>query len=377
MIAVISTFFNPAKYKLNVKNLKRFRECLGVDGADFFLCEVSFDGEYETDACHKIIANKNQVLWQKERIVNLMIERLPEKYDKFVWLDTDLIFTDPDWLRKMDEALDEFNVVQGFSHIYYTDDAGKVDRTSVSYMEAVRSGAGFGAPGGCWGARLDALPDRKIIDNHVVGGGDHLLVNAWLGKPDAMFPTNIRQRIVYLQDYLKQNEAIDGRVGCLAGGIIHLYHGDRVNRQYTQRHEILFDEKFDPNKDIEIAKNGLWEWATEKPEFHRKVKDYFYDRKEDDATVSELVPFSNGPDPIELPTVQTVQDSNITFTATPAALPPCKYRGESYRLAVCKPCKEDGNPLKIKVFGCYQFGECSSNGIEGTKKCTTCEKIEP
>ncbi len=38
---------------------------------------------------------------------------------------------------------------------------------------------------------------------------------------------------------------------------------------------------FDPKADIALDHNGCWEWSSDKPELHRRVKQYFASRKED------------------------------------------------------------------------------------------------
>jgi hypothetical protein len=43
--------------------------------------------------------DQTNVLWQKERLLNLALQRLPEHCTKVVWLDADTFFTNPNWVR--------------------------------------------------------------------------------------------------------------------------------------------------------------------------------------------------------------------------------------------------------------------------------------
>jgi hypothetical protein len=56
-------------------------------------------------------------------------------------------------------------------------------------------------------------------------------------------------------------------------------HGQLSNRQYLERHNILADNFFDPHKDIVMNNDKCWEWATNKPELHRQLDQYFQARR--------------------------------------------------------------------------------------------------
>ena len=56
------------------------------------------------------------VMWQKERLLNLTIDRVPDRYTKIVWVDADVLFTNPRWIVEASERLDDFPVIQPFSH---------------------------------------------------------------------------------------------------------------------------------------------------------------------------------------------------------------------------------------------------------------------
>ena len=86
------------------------------------------------------------VLWQKERLLNIAVSRLPARARKVAWLDGDLLFADPDWAgetaRLLDdepevfaqywEAMAEHNVAAQLASIKVpaTFIAGKTDRAS-------------------------------------------------------------------------------------------------------------------------------------------------------------------------------------------------------------------------------------------------------
>ena len=56
------------------------------------------------------------VLWQKERLLNLTIDRVPDRYTKIAWIDADMLFDNARWAVEASDRLDEFPVIQLFSH---------------------------------------------------------------------------------------------------------------------------------------------------------------------------------------------------------------------------------------------------------------------
>jgi hypothetical protein len=47
------------------------------------------------------------------------------------------------------------------------------------------------------------------------------------------------------------------------------------------RHQAILNHAYDPQTDIKLV-NDVYEWATDKTEMHKMIKDYFYSRMEDD-----------------------------------------------------------------------------------------------
>jgi len=64
------------------------------------------------------------------------------------------------------------------------------------------------------------------------------------------------------------------------GIVLHIWHGDRADRDYTHRYQILLLNNYDPVHDVRVNADGVLEWSTEKPKLHRQVNEYFNNRKE-------------------------------------------------------------------------------------------------
>lgn len=274
MLACVVVFFNPHKYRRILKNFFTFCENF-PKSIPLYVVEASFDGSFETDAKYKIRANpSNQYMWQKERMINWVVDKLPDRYDRYMYSDCDLIF--PDRFEKL--VLESDGVVQCFEYINFLDTDKNIISTNQSSIKWVLDKTGtYGSPGGAWAYPRDVVQ----YDRAPVGAGDSLLERAMLGLMDKS-PKNILSNKEY-DYYLKWSIGKQrSDLYYLPITIGHLYHGSRENRKYIDRHIVLQNEDYDPEWDVQIAKNGLLSWASYKPKMHQAVKSYFAERKEDD-----------------------------------------------------------------------------------------------
>src|SRR5690606_6590701 len=83
---------------------------------------------------------ERHTLWQKERLLNMAIEHVPQEYDAIAWLDADLLWMNRDWLAVTLERLSRYNVVQLFSGVCDTDANGNVSASREGYVCAREMG---------------------------------------------------------------------------------------------------------------------------------------------------------------------------------------------------------------------------------------------
>ncbi len=53
------------------------------------------------------------------------------------------------------------------------------------------------------------------------------------------------------------------------------------DRGSGERHAALRGFDYDPYRDIALGEAGAWRWASDKPEMHAWLRDYFVRRRED------------------------------------------------------------------------------------------------
>jgi hypothetical protein len=81
-------------------------------------------------------------MWQKERLLNIALEVVPDKVEDLAWSDCDLVFESPDWPEAARRALKSDNVIQLFSEVRYLDKSSTDKLEFNSIPDLLRSSAG-------------------------------------------------------------------------------------------------------------------------------------------------------------------------------------------------------------------------------------------
>ena len=289
----LTSYFNPMRYRRRYANYRAFRKRLN---APLVTVELAHGPDFELtedDADVLIQLRDGDVMWQKERLLNVALGSLPASCRKVVWLDCDIVFATEDWAEHVDALLERFMLVQAFSHVHHTGTDGEVVSKQPSAALAIASGTNeFGRPtlrgpgstnnGLAWGARRELLDEAGFYDACIVGGGDLAMVSAAHGRFDvATRSMSDRQADHYLDWARRYHEIVHGETGFSDGTVSHLWHGDVESRRYRARHDGLKHFGFDPVDDIAHTPDGAWRWNSAKPGLHAYVRSYFDSRNED------------------------------------------------------------------------------------------------
>lgn len=301
----ITAYFNPCKYRRRYENYLAFRRQLTVP---LVTVELSFDGVYAldaTDADVLIQLSGGDVMWQKERLLNLALGALPRECEKVAWLDCDVIFTNVDWADAAADALDRHLVIQPFTQsrefspqVSATEcDLQQSQPIGESLAKAVATGrlkpdillSADKGPlnvqcGIAWAARTELFRRHGFYDACIMGCGDGAIIAGIFG--------NFQDLIEYLrmndrraQHYRKWaepfHEEVRGNLGYCEGTIYHVWHGERKDRHYLRRRIEFAEFDFDPFRDIAVDESGCWRWSSNKPQMHQFTNDYFSLRLED------------------------------------------------------------------------------------------------
>ena len=302
----ITSYFNPAGYRRRLVNYRIFRERFTLP---LVAVELAYGPAFElqkTDADILVQLRGGDVLWQKERLLNVGLGALPQTCRKVVSVDCDIVFESDDWAARVSHMLDRFPLGQTFSHAHFMPRDWKLGEsrrvgaefTSPSIAFAAASGLPVSASlsaikigehpeyatGFSWAARREFIHQYGFYDGCIIGGGDRALASAAYGCFDHVikrFHMNDRAKAHYLAWAEPFHNAAAGTAGFIDGDIYHLWHGEIRDRHYGERMRFLAPFDFDPFEDIVIGDNGCWRWNTEKPQMHEYVRKYFASRKED------------------------------------------------------------------------------------------------
>ena len=284
----------------------------------------------DADEVIHLTTSPSNTLWQKERMLNLAVARLPARCTKVAWIDADSFFTNERWVADTSALLDHQLVVQPFAFLVRLPPAVDwIDPAAINVTTATAPGrppgdvvavtqlyrgAGYvrvtqgrnaqkhyllgneeeniGHSGIAWCARRSFLSELGFYDKLIIGGGDNLFFQSVIG----VFKKSMREN---LSEHVRRQieswassvyNATKGSFGYTDGIAYTMFHGTRDKRSYRKRYEVLRDNDFDPRSDIALSDAGVWEWASDKPKLHSDVRAYFRSRKEsDDVGYAESV----------------------------------------------------------------------------------------
>lgn len=303
---VITTYFNPIRYRRRKQNYHHFRQHLD---APLLTVELSHDGQYELgpgDADLLVQITGPDVMWQKERLLNVALKALPSSCTYVAWLDADVIFADSGWRSLLREKLKIHPLVQAFKFLYdlpknalphtFNWQASTPTAYSFIYKSTIAdTGTLFFRPantalarismaGLAWAARKELLDQHGFYDALIIGGGDRAMACAAVGRyEDAQYMACLKGRRAqhYLAWATAFHESVKGNVGYIDATLLHLWHGEIADRQYNERHQTLSTFDFDPYTDLCLDAEGSWRWNTPNHELRAYLKHYFAHRLED------------------------------------------------------------------------------------------------
>jgi len=159
-----------------------------------------------------------------------------------------------------------------------------------SYPEPGRrpQGNGWGAPGGAWAFRREALNALGgLVDYSILGSADYYMAAALIGKLDNVLP---RSYAAGFSDMLsawqeRAERHVRRNIGLVDGSCFHPWHGKFSERGYGIREQIHYIYKFNPAKDLKRDSQGLYALNDDGSERYMRLRDeiraYFRARNED------------------------------------------------------------------------------------------------
>ena len=304
MLHAVTCLFNPSGYRTKATNFAVFRAALAAQGVPLLTVDCAFGDEpFALPAAADVIhVRARDVMWQKERLLNLAVVALPPDCTKLAWLDADILFANPRWAEETERLLDRFAVAQPFARVVrlprgHPRHLGAGDRwRSAGHVYArqpnlLLSGdfAAHGHTGFAWAARRDWVAAHGLYDACVAGSGDHMMAHAFAGDWSSrcieriLGPAPGNAHRAWFETWCRRvYPSIRAGIGVTPGEIHHLWHGETARRRYVLRNRELADFQFDPAADLRLGPSGAWEWSAAGGRLRAWAVDYFDQREEDE-----------------------------------------------------------------------------------------------
>lgn len=309
-VYVVTTVFNPIRFNSRWRLYNKFAHHVTTSGGILYTAEVAL-GEREfsvtnpNNPCHLQLRSR-EIVWHKERALNLIIHRLPANWKYLAWVDADVTFVRTDWINEIRHQLQVYDILQPWKiaedldalehpiqrHMSFGASFANRIRTpkqaTGNYEGSVILSSSAGDmqawhPGFAWAIRRDAFDKiGALFDTGICGAGDNHMAKALVG--DAANSCHPQVSEGYRSAVLEWGERaamLYRNIGYMDGLLLHHWHGPKAGRRYWDRWKILTETKFDPSKDLIREATGLFGLKPQRYELKRLLREYFLQRNED------------------------------------------------------------------------------------------------
>ena len=289
VIAVIS---NPSRFTKRYTLFNEFCERMeNENNVKLFAIELQ-QGSRPFETNSKIKLRTNDELWFKENLINLAVAHLPDDWEYMAWIDTDIEFQNKNWVRETIEQLQTYKIVQIFTHAIDLGSKGETLHVHIGFCYQYINGeewkepryGGTWHPGYAWAIRKDTYDQiGGLIDFPILGSADHHMSLAFIGLGHKYLNNKLNNNYKLLCNIFQERceKFVKRSIGYVHGTILHHFHGNKADRQYQDRWQILIKNDFDPLRDIIKNSRGLWQLEGSKIKLRDEIIRYFRQRNED------------------------------------------------------------------------------------------------
>lgn len=257
-ICVGMCFFNPVGYKKPLSNTNTIIQQFKKYHIPFYVIELLYPGQTQSIS-DAIVVHANSILFAKENLWNVLEKKIPDNYHKIIFMDSDILYSDPDWLDKSSNLLDDNNVIQPmeltYKDIINTNDCVEIDtnnlifpQNKICFAKAIVNGDTIDLtqhhPGYALGISRDFFHNIGGFFEHCITGSGDLAF--WSGliphyKMDKHhLHSNVINKYIKYKDNLYKYYIYKNNISYLKNCVaLHMYHGHKNNRQYNDRQKYL------------------------------------------------------------------------------------------------------------------------------------------
>jgi len=298
-IAVCTTYYNPCCWATKKENYDLFSRALVNQGGDLWVATTETEDVFpDQDGVNIVrVEQGERFLWQKEKLLNLILRQLPAEYTGIVWTDCDVLYDSQTWLEDLSPLLEEHQIVQCFEIAFWLnehfvpaswqkyarpDKLPAIFRPSLAkwYYDNQTFQLRWSHPGLAWAARREVIQQiGGFYDCNIVGGGDTVMSAGFFGETSKKTGLLEEQEDQWISN---THNIVQGDVGWLPIQVRHLWHGSRDSRKYNERYNVLIHYGFNPEHHLVENESGLWEWSdAASDDLKQYTQAYFKHRQED------------------------------------------------------------------------------------------------
>ena len=319
-LKVVTMISNPMRFKNRYNLYRKFAKHMHDSGVDLYTVEVvQHDRPFEitqADNPFHFQLRTDSILWIKENCLNLAIQRLPTNWKYVAWIDADILFSNPHWAESTIQQLQIYKIVQMWSTCHDLNPAMDTFATYRSFcwchhyslrnpervgvMVNGRMQFNQGIPdfksyatlqkpfwhsGFAWVMRRETFEDLGgLFQVGILGSGDHHMSLAMIHEAERSLPTDVS--VPYFESIVEYQKRCERYllkdIGYVPGSINHYAHGQKINRGYRTRWDILKRNQFDPRTDLKMDWQGLYQLTDRNIQLRDDIRIYFSQRDEDD-----------------------------------------------------------------------------------------------
>lgn len=301
---VLTVVYNSQRFRNRWKLYQDFAKMVAESGAILYTAEIAFGDRAfsvtEPDNPRHLQLRTKHEIWFKENALNLLVARLPLDWKYVAWVDADVMFVRDDWADETRHALQHCPLVQMWSNgvdldsnheiiqhhrsmawCYISGDMAPEPDTSYPYAEGQVI---YWHPGYAWACTRWAWnATGGLLDCAALGAADFHMGWGLIGRIEETIRPELSERyktIIRLWAN-RADSAVKRNIGCVEGLVLHHWHGEKLNRGYKTRGQILIDTQYDPDRDLYRDWHGLWQLNPNSIELRDRIRTYFNARDED------------------------------------------------------------------------------------------------
>ncbi len=295
---VVAVLSNPVRYESRYRLFKKFAARMHRQkGIHFHIVELQtglreFVVTDHGNPYHVQVRTEDE-LWHKENLINLGVASVSRHWPdwKYVaWIDGDIKFHNQNWVDETIQHLQTAHVVQMFSQAVDLGPCGQALSIHQGFMYSYWHGSIFRPgycnwhPGFAWAMTRHAWDHvGGLIDKAILGSGDRHMAMSLIGKGAESYNHAVHPNYKHMvgswqkraEEYIKRD------VGYVPGMILHSWHGQKKNRKYSERWQILVKNQYDPYRDVYYDGQGVLRLEDSRIQLRDDIKHYFRERQED------------------------------------------------------------------------------------------------